>query len=200
MPAAFSETIASPAEQSPPRKRWTRAECEIISMMGLWDREHLELIDGELIDKTGKNRPHVTAATLLHRWLVGVFGFMQVQFEASIDVAPADNSTNEPEPDLAVLRKSVSRFKANPRPEDILLAVEVADTTLDFDLAKKAALYARAGIPEYWVLDVNGRRLIVHREPADGKFGSVVVYHEQESVAPLASPRSEFRIAAAFEE
>jgi Uma2 family endonuclease len=200
MPVAFSEAIAVPAEQSPRRKRWTRAECELISMMGLWDREHLELIDGELIDKMGKNRPHVKVALLLHEWLTGVFGFRQVQSEASIDVAPADNPTNEPQPDLVVLRESVLRFDANPRPEDVLLAIEVADTTLDFDLAKKAALYARAGIPEYWVLDVNGRRLIVHREPADGKYGSVVVYHEQESVAPLASPPSEFRVAAAFEE
>ena len=200
MPAAFSEAIASPAEQSAPRKRWTRAECELISMMGLWDGEHLELIDGELINKKGKSSPHVTATMLLHEWLAGVSGFMHVQHQASIDVAPADNPTNEPEPDLVVLREPVSRFKANPRPEDILLAVEVADTTLAFDLTQKAALYARAGIPEYWVLDVTGRRLIVHREPADGRYGSVIVYHEQESVAPLASPHSEFRVAAAFEQ
>src|SRR5579859_4079058 len=190
MPAAFSEAIAPPAEQSPPRKRWTRAECELISMMGLRDREHLELIDGELINKMGKNRPHVTVTKVLHEWLIAVFGFWRVDSEVPIDVSPEDNPANEPEPDLLVLRESDRRLKTNPRPEDILMVIEVSDSTLDFDLTKKAPLYARAGIPEYWVLDVNGRRLIVHREPAGGRYGSVVVYHEQEGLAPLASPHS----------
>ena len=73
--------------------------------------------------------------------------------------------------------------------------VEVADTTLKFDLTVKAALYARAGIGEYWVLDLNGRRLIVHREPARGVYLSVVAYSESERVAPLESPQHELRIA-----
>jgi len=58
----------------PKRKRWTRAECKALESTGLWDNEKLELIEGDLIDKMGKNRPHVTAMVLVMRWLVDVFG------------------------------------------------------------------------------------------------------------------------------
>src|ERR1700678_623537 len=89
-----------------------------------------------------------------------------VQQGAPIDVSPEDNPSNEPEPDIIVLNRDFLNFRsANPSPQDLHLVVEVADTTLNFDLTTKAALYARAGVADYWVLDVNGRRLIVHREP-----------------------------------
>jgi Uma2 family endonuclease len=78
------------------------------------------------------------------------------------------------------------------------LVVEVADSTLGFDLRTKAALYARAGIAEYWVLDIAGRRMIVHRNPQAGTYVSVAAYNEDESVAPLAAPDSCFRIRDTF--
>lgn len=170
--------------------------------MGFLRNEHLELIDGDLIDKKmGKNAPHIIAVLLIHRWLVGVFGFLRVQKEEAIDVIPQENPRNEPEPDLAVLRESRTQLRrANPNPSEIETIVEVSDSSLAFDLNKKAPLYARAGIPEYWVLDVNDRRLFVLREPLDGKYNSVKIYSEQESVAPLAAPVAEFRVSAAFEE
>lgn len=168
--------------------------------MGLLAGEHLELIEGELINKKGRTPRHVIAGMLLHEWLVGVFEFWHVLSHTAIDLAPSDNPSNEPEPDLVALRESFQELKARPQPENVLLVIEVADSTLLFDLATKAPLYARAGIPEYWVLDVNSRRLIVHREPIDGTYTSVLAYHEQESVAPLSAPRSEFRVAAAFAE
>lgn len=199
MPVAFTERIVPPDPPLPPRKKWSRQECELLESSGVWNRERLELIDGELIDTMGKKRPHVNALVVIRNWAIAVFGDLRVQTEASIDVAPDDNPINEPEPDLAVLRRSSLEFDANPKPEDILLVAEVSDTTLSFDLEKKGPLYARAGIPEYWILDVNKRRLIVHREPAGGKYRSVVVYSENESVAPLNSPRSEFLVSAAFQ-
>ena len=92
----------------------------------------------------------VDAATLLQDWLTQVFGARFVNPEAPIDVAPEDNPTNEPVPDLIVLKRSFSKFRsASPQPEDLDLVVEVADTTLTFDLTVKAALYARAQIVEY---------------------------------------------------
>jgi Uma2 family endonuclease len=196
------ETVAPPAPESPPRKRWTRAECELIDAMGVWEGQHLELIEGELIDKKmAKNPPHVTAVLLLREWAIAVFGSRQVLQEAPIDVAAKDNPTNQPEPDLVVLRQSALRFtRTGPGPADIALVVDVSDSTLCFDLNKKAPLYARAGIQEYWVLDVNLRRLIVHREPADGKYHFVKIYHEHESVAPLAASGSEFQATQAFPE
>jgi Uma2 family endonuclease len=198
MPIALTEIPAPVAPPDPPRKRWTRAECATLEASGLLDQESLELVEGELISKMGKKRPHVNSFTLLLEWFVQVFGFRLVNVEAPIDVSPEDNPTNEPVPDLIVLWQDQSHFTSNPQAQDLRLVVEIADTSLHFDLTVKAALYARAGIVEYWVLDVTGRRLLVHRNPRSGRYADVAAYSEHESVSPLAAPRALFRVADAF--
>ena len=199
MPTLLTESPARPIPPDPPRKQWTRAECAALEASGLLDLEKLELVEGELVRKVSKKRPHVNALALLAGWLVQTFGVLFINQEAPIDVAPEDNPTNEPEPDIIVLKREFTHFEsANPQPEDLHLVVEIANTSLNFDLATKAALYARAGIVEYWVLDVPGRRLLVHREPQSGYYASVVVYSETETVTPLAAPQKAFRVADAF--
>ena len=196
MPVAVTEL---PARLDPPRKRWTRSEYDALSASGLLDHQRLELVEGELISKMGKKRPHVTSFMLMLGWLVSVFGVRLINVEGPIDVAPEDNPTSEPEPDLIVLKRDLSHFtKENPRPEDLVLVIEVADSTLGFDLTTKAALYARAGIVDYWVLDIAARRMIVHRDPQGGRYLSVAAYACDESVAPLAAPDSYLRIGDAF--
>jgi len=198
MPIALTEIPAPLVSTDPPRKRWTRGECATLEASGLLDQENLELVEGELISKMGKKRPHVSSFTRLQVWLMQVFGWSFVNAEAPIDVAPEDNPTNEPVPDLIVLGQDESHFTSNPRPRDLRLVVEIAHTSLSFDLKIKAALYARAGMPEYWVLDVAGRRLLVHRNPQSGTYADVAAYSEQESVSPLAAPQAQFRVADAF--
>src|SRR6204780_3689373 len=203
MPIPLLDLPPSPPPPIPPRKRWTRAQCATLEASGeasgLFDQERVELIEGELISKMSKKRPHVYRMNLLRNWLIEVFGGPFVDTEAPIDVAPEDNPTNEPEPDLIVLAKPSREFRdGNPRPADLGLVVEISDSTLGFDLTTKAELYARAGIVEYWVVDVAARRLIVHREPREGIYGSVTDYSEEESVTPLASSGGEFRLADAF--
>src|SRR5260370_791085 len=99
MPTAVTEL---PARLEPPRKRWTRAELDALASTGLFDQQRLELIEGELINKMGKLPPHVNSLVLLMKWLTGVFGWGFLYPEAPIDVAPEDNPTNEPQPDLVV--------------------------------------------------------------------------------------------------
>jgi len=198
MPIALTETPAPFIPPDPPRKRWTRAECATLEASGLLDQDRLELVEGELISKMGKKRPHVNSLTLLQGWLVQVFGLRFVNSEVPIDVAPEDNPTNEPVPDLIVLRQDQSHYTSNPRAQDLRLVVEIADTSLNFDLTVKAALYARAGVYEYWVLDVAGRRLLVHRKPESGNYTDVAAYSEHESASPLAAPQAQFRVADAF--
>jgi|SRR5271157_2181596 len=199
MPVALTIAADPPIPLSPPRKRWTRAECAALESSGIWDQQKLELIDGELISKMGKNRPHVLALVRMMKWLVETFGWDRVNPEAPIDVAPEDNPSNQPQPDLIVLGRANTSFQtSSPQPSDLALVVEIADTTLRFDLTVKAGLYARAGIVEYWVLDLTGRRLIVHREPEPGGYRSVVAYSEFEKVAPLASPQPELPVGDSF--
>lgn len=199
MPTLFQNAPPTQPEVTPSRKRWNRDECAELDACGVFKQERLELVDGELISKMGKNRPHVNAFMLMLFWLVETFGKEYVNAEAPIDVSAADNSANEPEPDLIVLnRKCASIVSGNPQAAEISLLVEISDSTLNFDLTVKAALYARAGIGEYWVLDVGGRRVICHRGPADGRYSDVMVYAEREQVAPLAAPEVWFCAAIAF--
>lgn len=194
MPVAITET---PVPASPRRKRWTRPEYDELFREGPAPR--LELIEGDLIDQMGKKRAHVNAMLLVAEWLEQIFGKRYVNTESPIDVAPGDNQINEPEPDIVVLTRPTTEFVSGNPPADCLrLVVEISDTTLGFDLATKARLYARAAIVEYWVLDVNARQLYVHREPMNGRYGSVNAYSIDESVAPLAAPESRFRVADAF--
>jgi Uma2 family endonuclease len=197
MPAAAT---LSDEQEIVHRKVWTREECAAVAETGAVNFERLELIEGDLLQKMGKLRPHVNGLKLLQIWVERVFGQIFVNTESPINVAPKDNPTNEPEPDLIVLSRSSFAFEdVNPGPEDIQLVVEVSYSTLSFDLGTKARLYARAGIAEYWVLDVPGRRLVVHREPRpEGRFDFVKSFSEGESVAPLAAPGSALKIGDLF--
>jgi Uma2 family endonuclease len=199
MPTAILEPVASPTLDSTPRKKWTREEIRELTSMGWFEGTRYELIDGDLINKMGKGEPHALAGMFIQQWLVAVFGFTRVRKEDPIDVAADDNNHNEPEPDLVVLRESIEKLQGRrPQPHDVILAIEIGDSTLRIDRSTKAELYARAGIPDYWVLDVGQRRMIVHREPNTGRYTSVSAYAENENIRPLAAAESEFQVAAAF--
>ena len=183
----------------PPRKRLTRGDCIVLETAGQLDYQRFELIDGDLIEKMPKNWPHTFAIAAFQCWLFRAFGPSYFVQEAPTNVSPDDNPTSEPEPDLMVFNRSVFEFTTPKRnPNDLVLVIEVSNTTFRFDKTVKAALYARAGIVEYWVLDINGRKLGVHRDPEDGEYRSIAWYDEQESVAPLAAPDSAFQISSAF--
>ncbi len=184
---------------SPPRKRWTRSELSVLESVGLLEGQNLELIEGELILKMGKNRKHCVGLLLLLDYLVEVFGRPNMQQEMPIDVHPEDVHTSEPEPDLVVLKRpALSMRVANPRPDDVQLVCEISDTSLAFDLKTKANLYARASIPEYWVLDMIHSKLVVHRNPSPNGFQSVQVYGLDEYIAPLAAPDAKTLVSAFF--
>jgi Uma2 family endonuclease len=185
-----------PAAKVPPRVPWTREEVEACIRAGLWAGQHYELVDGELINKLPKHLRHVRGVQRAFRALVEIFGWDFVLTEPSVDVAAEDHRTSEPEPDVVVLNRSASEIHGDePEPPDIALVVEVSDTTLHHDLTTKAALYARAGIPDYWVLDLDARRLVVHREPASGVYKAVVAYDEHERVASPAPSGREIAVA-----
>jgi Uma2 family endonuclease len=182
-------------EPTPNRKLWTRAECEKLVNKGIIKGRY-ELVDGEIISKMGQKRKHALAVALVTNWLMRVFGGLRVQCQLPIDVSVEDRVTNEPEPDVVVLSQATTEYLDNhPGPGAIELAVEIADTSLSFDLRKKASLYARTGIPEYWVLDIVGRRLMCHRNPETGQYKFVQQYSEEEFIAPIAKSDSSIRVS-----
>jgi Uma2 family endonuclease len=198
MPTIVTEIPSRPALAELPRKRWTREDCVALEESGFWNQQHLELIDGEPISKLGKKRPHTVVLGVVLGWLHDTFGREYVDVETSIDVAPNDNPINEAEPDLTVLAKLSREIQdANPQPDEIRLVVEISDLSVRFDRSIKAILYARAQTLEYWVVDIQGRRLIVHRDAREGQYQSITAYSEGESVSPLAAPDYEFPVAEA---
>lgn len=200
MPFAVTEELYQSVPAEPRLKQWTRREVEAMAETGAFEDQRLELIEGQLVNQMRKKRPHANAALALLFCLSDVFGREYVDSEAPIDVAPEDNPTSEPVPDLTVLacpRRNLG--DRSPAPEEMRLVVEVSDSTLGFDLKTKAALYARAGIVEYWVVDLNNRRVVVHRSPMAGQYTAVTAYSDTESVAPLAAPENAIALAAIFE-
>jgi Uma2 family endonuclease len=107
-----------------------------------------------------------------------------------------DGIYNEPEPDAAVTRGPENAYNGrHPGPDDLLLVVEISDTTVRTDLIVKARLYARAGIAEYWALDLNARQFHIHREPANGEYTAVTVHAETETVAFASRPEAPVAMA-----
>jgi Uma2 family endonuclease len=192
----FTMAVTLERVEIPHRKRWTREECRHLRAAGFLPGRY-ELIDGEIIEKMLKNPPHRIALMLLAAWLESLFGRFFVQTQDPIVLPVPDNNSTEPEPDVAVTRAPTMTYQNDhPRPEDLLLVGEVSDTTLGYDLRNKAVLYAAAGIPDYWVLDVTGRRLYVHRRPASDGYREVRIYSETEEVSPLARPETSVLVAS----
>jgi Uma2 family endonuclease len=183
--------------QLPPdaRRRLTRADCSALEAAGLLDWERFELIDGELIRKMPKSRLHANVLRHLCAWLRRVFGEGFVDQEVAIDLRESINATNAPEPDAIVLRHPAEEFRIeNPGAVDLLLVAEVAVTSQEYDLGAKAALYASAGIAEYWVLDLQDMRIVVHRNPAGERYESIIAYSADEAVSPLAAADSSIQL------
>ncbi|MBL8232099.1 MAG: Uma2 family endonuclease, partial [Bryobacterales bacterium] len=159
-----------------------------------------ELLNGELIPKMSKKRPHSIVVNLLLDLLKDAFGKRHVEQEATIDVRGEDSQINAPEPDLIVLRRPDHEIRTSyPQPTDIALVVEISDSSISTDLRHKAQLYARAGITDYWVVDINVRRVIVHRKPTPKGYVSALIYSSGESISPLEKPGAEIAIDSLFQ-
>jgi Uma2 family endonuclease len=148
--------------------------------------ERLELIEGEIYPMSPQKGPHIVSTRLTQGALEKVFGAGWVVFTQVPLVLP---SLSEPEPDVMVVQGDVRDFSQAP-PTSAVLVVEVSDTTLWFDRSRKAELYARAAIPEYWIVNLVDRVLEVHRDPdaATGVYRTITHHGESDSVSPLAAP------------
>jgi Uma2 family endonuclease len=163
---------------------------------GAFDGKRFELLDGELIDKMGQKPRHAGGLQRVLDALADIFGIRRVRVQAPVDVAIADRERNFPEPDLAVVRERKPDYEErHPDGDELILAVEVSDTSLRTDAKSKRDLYARAGVPEYWVLDIVNRRLIVHRDPVEGAYRTILTLGENDTVHVQAAPEAQVPIA-----
>lgn len=180
---------ASPTADLLRRKRFTRSEFDRMLELGLFEGQRCELIDGELIDKMGQNPPHAYAIRRLFAWLTGLFGPDRLLIQSLVELKPGDSDWSLPEPDVAVLAHNGGEYaKRHPRGDELLLAVEVADASLRQDLTTKCDLYAKASVAEYWVLDLQSRRLIVHRHPEQDEYRETAILNESDPVSCANHP------------
>lgn len=128
----------------------------------------LELMEGEIIEMAPIGSAHAAVVNSLAATLNRACEGRAI---VSVQNPIVANERSVPQPDIALLRmRADNYFDAHPKATDVLLVIEVADATLRFDLEQKAPLYARAGIPELWVVDLQVCVLHVHREPAEGGY------------------------------
>jgi Uma2 family endonuclease len=148
-----------------PRHLWTVEEYHRMGEVGLLDPDaRVELIEGEIIEMAPIGDAHAATSNRLTRLLVLAVGERGI---VAVGNPVRLSQHSEPQPDFSVLRPRADYQTRGPRPEDVLLAVEVSDTTLRRDRRVKLALYARAGIPEFWIVNVEAREIEIYRS-ADG--------------------------------
>lgn len=165
------------------RGDYTREEVNRMEETGVLTGRY-ELLEGHLIDKMGQNPPHARSLNRMYGWLLGVFGSQRVRNQSPIEVAPRDRRRNDPQPDIAVVAEDKLEYdERHPCGDELVLIVEVSDSSSRFDLSVKAALYARAGVPEYWVLDVPRRILVTHRGLEQGTYNQRTEVAEHEHVS-----------------
>lgn len=158
----------------------------------LGEDDRVELINGEIVDKAPIGSPH---AGSLHR-LTHLFSqVLHEQAILSIQNPVRLDSYNEPQPDLALLRPCGDFYsRSHPQADDVLLIVEVAETSLAYDLKIKLPLYARHGIPEVWVLDLNGHCLNLFSRPEDGAYKDSSTLTQAGPLAPLMLPQARIEL------
>jgi len=140
--------------------------------------DRIELLDGVLVEMTPQSEAHMYA---IRRFAALA---QPAVAAAGLELSPQcplrlPSSISQPEPDFAVIPIT----PRDERPGDALLVVEVASSSRAVDLGPKAAIYAAAGIPEYWVLDVERREMVVHRGPVDGRYTSLRTLGERDTAS-----------------
>jgi len=180
-------------------RRFTRAEYERLIDLGVFQPgEDIELIGGELMVAEPQGAPHYTAIRKTAKALEAAFGpGWEVRTEGPIGL----DDESEPEPDVAVVPGAPDDY-ARAHPSRPALTVEVAESSLALDRQRKGSLYARAGLPDYWVLNLVDRVLEVYREPAPDsaapfgwRYGRSEVFEASARVTPLAAPGSSIPVS-----
>jgi Uma2 family endonuclease len=182
---------SAPAAPAVPRPvRWTCAEFHLFGDLGVFEGRRAMLIDGVILEEGPMNPPHALTLELVEAALRNAFAAGWRLRSQSPLVLGQDL---DPHPDFAVIAGTPRGSSGHPT--TAALVVEVGDSSLDFDTHDKRLLYARAGIREYWVVDINGRRLLVYRDPQAGDYVSQQALGPADAVAPLAAPAATVRAA-----
>jgi Uma2 family endonuclease len=170
-----------------PHYKFTVADYYRMAELGILDpNKRVELLEGEIVEMTPIGGPHAFAVSRIVALFVRMLASENVIVHGQNPVRLGERS--EPQPDIALLRPGPQFPRVHPQPEDVLLIIEVADTSLAIDRFRKAPIYAGAGIVELWIVNLNGETVEVLRQPSVGGYASAELFSRGQSVSPLAFP------------
>ena len=179
-----------------PRHRWTVAEYHHMAEVGLLTEDsRVELIHGEIIEMAPIGSEHAGH----NNYLVSLLAYRLYGKAVIAGQNPvALDGYEEPQPDIALLRWRDDYYRtAHPHAEDVLLIIEISDSTLRYDRDVKVPLYAKNGIPEVWLLDIKNRQLEIYREPLNGQYQQRTC-HSMGNIAPMLCPDAVIDLAEIF--
>jgi Uma2 family endonuclease len=169
------------------RRPFTTAEYHRLIDAGiLTEDDRVELFDGEIIKMApiGPRLACVDRLTELFADKIIKLAIVRVQNPIEL------NEYSEPQPDIALVKRRADYYsQSHPTPDDVLVAIEVADTTLDSDRVVKIPSYARAGIPEAWLIDLFNDRIEIHSNPASGIYQEVRIVLRGHKIVSTAIPQ-----------
>ncbi len=191
--------MASPVVTLPRIRRWTRLEYERLVELGVFQPgERLELLDGQLLVREPQGSRHASA---IRRVLAALRRALGEAWQLDSQLPFALDPDSEPEPDVAVVPRDPGAYR-DAHPSRAVLIVEIAEASYRIDREYKASLYARAGIADYWIVNLVHEVLEVHRDPEhspDARYGwryrTVETLRPPATVAPLVAPASAIPVA-----
>ena len=178
--------------------KWTKKEYHQMAELGMFEGRRTEFIEGEIIEMPQMKSPHATGLTLTDNALRGIFSKnFVVRNQMPLDFG----EEYEPVPDIVIVNGN-PRDYLEDHPKTAELLVEISDTTLSYDRNRKASLYAKFGIQDYWILNLKNRTLEVYRQPIEDEntfygfnYGEKLTLDETREVSPLAKSDAEIKIA-----
>ena len=173
--------------------RMTVEEYERMAAAGVLDDPRVELINGYLVKKMGENPPHIWTVDAIIEALRAALPHMWCRKEDPVRIPDFD----EPEPDVAVVRGNRDDYRDRiPEPKDVVLLVEVAESTLDRDQGEKRRAYASGGILDYWIINLVARQVEVYSNPTAGDYRSLQVFKLGDEIPVLIEGVEVGRISA----
>ena len=184
-----TQTLTRTQTDAPRKRLFTREEYHAMGKAGIFERkERVELLNGEIIIMSPVGNRHAVCVDMLNyefssRGNITGRAIVRVQNQAAI------SPTSELEPDLTLMAYKEDRYvSGHPRPEDILLLAEVADSSLSYDMNVKLAHYAQVGVREAWIANLRNDQVISHTEPSPQGYTVSRIYRSGDTISPTAFP------------
>lgn len=209
--AFWATEMTETVDEMPPKILWNVDEYYRLSELGFFNGKRVELIEGEIFVKyeyteVGVGKHEMRAMSSLHFAGVNIAAevmreIFKEKYFVSVQCPINMGECSELEPDISIIEGTARDFK-EAIPKTAALIIEISDASLFYDRSKKASLYARAAVQDYWIVNLKDRRLEIYRRPFKNKtafygfsFGEIRIFTEKDWVSPLAAPNAKIKIA-----